>query len=183
MTISLTDIIKDRRTIHHFESTPVPQAIVQEALSLAVYAPNHHHTHPCHFYWFGEETKQEFLRYAEKAFSHRDPESAQKKLAKWKTIPGWILMTRKLSDDAKTAHEDYATLSISLYIMMQYLTSHGIGTKWSTGSLLFEEEVYHICNIDPKKEVIEGMFWYGYPEKVPHPFPKPEYSQFVTDLP
>ncbi len=163
MTISLTDIIKNRRTIHHFESTPVSQAIVQEALSLAIYAPNHHQTHPCHFYWFGEETKRRFLHYAAEAFSSRNPDNAQKKLEKWQQIPGWILVTRKCNNDPKVAHEDYATLSISLYIMMQYLSSHGIGTKWSTGSLLFAEEVYRICDIDPTKEIIEGMFWYGYP--------------------
>lgn len=176
------DLVQNRRTIHHFKPDAVPYELIEKALNLTVFAPNHHHTHPCRFYLLGENTKTRFLQYAEQEFSNRDAQTAEKKLQRWKTIPGWVLVTRKVQDDEKTAHEDYATLSIALYIMMQSLTNDGIGSKWSTGSLLFKDEVYPIFNIDPKKEVIEGLFWYGYPDKTPLPFPKPTYTDFVKEL-
>lgn len=177
-----TDLIQNRRTIHHFKPDLVPQAFIEKALKLTVFSPNHHHTQPCRFYLLGDNHKTTFLQYAAQEFSTRDPQSAEKKLNRWKTIPGWVLATRKIQEDDKTAHEDYATLSIALYIMMQSLTEDGIGSKWSTGSLLFKNEVYDIFNIDPQKEVIEGLFWYGYPDKTPLPFPKQQYTDFVTEL-
>ncbi|GGZ75178.1 putative NAD(P)H nitroreductase YfhC [Ignatzschineria indica] len=178
----LAELMIARRTIHHFEPTEVPLEPVKRALELAVYAPNHHHTHPYRFYLMGEEIKSRFLDYAKEAFSERDPASAETKLARWKRIPGWILVTRKKSDKEKVAHEDYATLSIALYMMMLSLTAEGIGTKWSTGSLLFNEEVYKIFGLNSQEKVIEGLFWYGYPEKTPLPFPKPSFEQYVTEL-
>ena len=178
----LAQLMITRRTIHHFEPTEVPLEPVKRALELAVYAPNHHHTHPYRFYLMGEEIKSRFLEYAKEAFSERDPASAETKLARWKRIPGWILVTRKKSDKEKIAHEDYATLSIALYMMMLSLTAEGIGTKWSTGSLLFNEEVYKIFGLNSQEKVIEGLFWYGYPEKRPLPFPKPQFAQYVTEL-
>lgn len=178
----LTELIQNRRTIHHFKPDIVPPELIQKALELTVFSPNHHHTRPCQFYLLGEKTKTTFLEYAEREFSSRDPQSAEKKLARWKTIPGWVLATRKKSEDEKTAHEDYATLSIALYIMMQSLQEDNIGSKWSTGSLLFKDEVYDIFGINPQEEVIEGMFWYGYPDKTPLPFPKLNYTDFVKEL-
>ncbi len=180
--IDLRELIQNRRTIHHFEPTPVAEGVIQKALELAVYAPNHHHTHPCRFYLIGPDHKATFLEYAERSFADRDPQTAEKKLNRWRGIPGWVLVTRKKNDNEKTSHEDYATLSIALYIMMQYLTAEGIGSKWSTGSLLFEAEVYEIFGIDASQEMIEGLFWYGYPEKTPLPFPKPEYAHYVKEL-
>lgn len=178
-----TEIVHQRRTIHHFKPDAVPKEFIEKALALSIYAPNHHHTHPVKYYSFGTETKAHFLEYAKTAFSDRDPQTAEKKLARWASIPGWILVTRKIADNPKTAHEDYATLSIALYIMMQSLSIDGIGSKWSTGSLLFESDVYELLNIDPEKEAIEGLFWYGYADKVPLPFPKPTLNDYVTELP
>lgn len=180
--LPLTDIITNRRTIHHFTTDAVPKAFIEKALKLTVFSPNHRHTHPCKFYVMGPESKAKFLQYAEQAFSDRDPQTAATKLNRWKAIPGWILATRKIAADEQTAHEDYATLSIALYIMMQSLAEDGIGSKWSTGSLLFKEEVYEMFEIDSTKECIEGLFWYGYPEKTPMPFPKQCYTDFVTEL-
>lgn len=182
MTTSLIDIIKNRRTIHHFTPDAVPDEYITKALSLAVYAPNHHHTQPVKFYQFGPETKDNFLQYAAISFSDRDSATAEKKLARWQNIPGWVLVTRKIAESEKVNHEDYATLSIALYIVMQSLTEDGIGSKWSTGSLLFTKEVYALLNIDPQSEVIEGMLWYGYPEKMPLPFPKPLPTEYITKL-
>lgn len=178
----LNELIQNRRTIHHFKPEVVPKEFIEKALKLTVFAPNHHHTQPCRFYLIGEKSKERFLQYAAHEFATRDPQTADRKLNRWKAIPGWVLVTRKFNHDDKTAHEDYATLSIALYIMMQSLTNDGIGSKWSTGSLLFKDEAYSIFNLDPQQEVIEGLFWYGYPDKTPLPFPKPEYKDFVKEL-
>lgn len=180
---NLTHIIHNRRTIHHFTDQAVPEEYLQKALELTVYAPNHHLTYPYRFYPLGEKTKGTFLQYAEKCFADRDPTSAATKLARWKKIPGWVAVTQKVSDDAKTFHEDFATLSIALYIMMQSFYEDGVGSKWSTGSLFFEPEAYDALGLNPEEEVIRGMFWYGYPEKTPNQFPKPALDTFVKALP
>lgn len=182
-SMPLLDVIKNRRTIHHFKPNPVPDEYIEEALAHVVYAPNHHATYPYRFYPLGEETRKKFLAYAHDEFIAKNPMSAEAKINKWQNIPGWILVSQLLSKDEKTFHEDFATLSISLYIMMLSLYHREVGSKWSTGSLFFKPASYKICQINPQKEVIRGMFWYGYAEKVPNLFIKKDHHQFITTLP
>lgn len=186
MTLSSTpllDSIKNRRTIHHFKPDPVPEEYIEEALSHVVYAPNHHATYPYRFYPLGDKTRHQLLTYAYDEFMAKNPTSAETKINKWQNIPGWVLVSQQLSENEKTFHEDFATLSISLYIMMLALYQRGVGSKWSTGSLFFKRAPYEICQINPQSEIIRGMFWYGYAEKVPNLFTKKDHHQFITTLP
>lgn len=178
--MSITENILKRRTINRFKPIPVDDKYIDEALKLSVYAPNHHLTFPYHFYKLKTNIKEKMLAHAYDTFKARSAESADRKIEKWKNIPGWILITQKKQEDPKTDKEDFASISIALYIMMLVLAEHDIGSKWSTGSLFFTPEWYELCDIDPSKEEILGMFWYGYCEKVPECPPRPEFNQYVT---
>ncbi len=47
------EALRGRRTIELFLHTPVPAALVREALEAATWAPNHHLTEPWKFYLLG----------------------------------------------------------------------------------------------------------------------------------
>ena len=47
--MSVTDAIRERRSIRKYERKPVPEAIVKELLSLAVYSPSAMHREPWRF--------------------------------------------------------------------------------------------------------------------------------------
>ena len=53
-----------RRTIHHYKKQKVEDHLIKEALSTALYAPNHKRTYPWGFVWLGEKTRQKLAELA-----------------------------------------------------------------------------------------------------------------------
>lgn len=180
--MSIKDSILKRRTTHHYKPEPIDDAIIDEALALVVHAPNHHLTFPYHFYKVKGQVRDSLLSYAYDSFAQKSQETAEQKLKKWSSIPGWLLVTQKHSEVDKVAKEDYATISIAMYILMLALDEKGIGAKWSTASLFETEEWYRICGVDTEREEIIGMLWYGYADKEPKTFVRPTIDQYSSIL-
>ncbi|GAA5095382.1 nitroreductase family protein [Wohlfahrtiimonas larvae] len=180
--MSIKDHIIKRRTTHHYKPIPIDESIIDEALALVVHAPNHHLTFPYHFYKVKGQVRDNLLAYAYDSFAQKSQETADQKLKKWSSIPGWLLVTQKRSQVDKTAREDYATISIAMYILMLALDEKDIGAKWSTASLFETEEWYRICGINAEEEIIIGMLWYGYADKAPKFFERPNIEKYSSIL-
>lgn len=180
--MSIKDIVTKRRTTHHYKPDPIDDAIIDEALALVVYAPNHHLTFPYHFYKVKGQVRDDLLTYAYNAFAQKSEETADQKIKKWSSIPGWLLVTQKRSTVEKIAKEDYATISIAMYILMLAMDEKGLGSKWSTASLFETDEWYRICKINRDEEEIIGMLWYGLAEKQPKNFTRPTIDQYSSTL-
>jgi len=63
--------------------------------------------------------------------------------------------------------EDYAACSCAIQNLSLSLTSSGVFTKWSTGAITRNPEIYNISEIDSKKEEIIGFIWIGYGKELP----------------
>ena len=165
----IADVIRNRRTIHNFKPDPVPPAEeIQKALQMAICAPNHHATEPWRFYLIGNETKEKICQLnAEMIEAVRGEQAAQIKLQRWREIPGWLILTCTNSTNEIRAMEDYAACCCAAQNMMLYLWSIDIGVKWTTGGVTRDPRFYEILGIDPDKESVVGLFWYGYPDDVP----------------
>lgn len=157
----LLEMIRERRTIHRFKDLAIDEKIILDALQFASYAPNHHLNPAARYRLISAQTKDALLALAQKKFEAKNPENAQAKVDKWRKTPGWMMVTQVKSSDDKTLKEDYASIACGLYILMLKLAEQGIGSKWSTGSIIFSPEWKSICNIDSNEEVV-GLFWYGY---------------------
>lgn len=60
---ALKEVIESRRSIRLFERTPIPENVIQEALDLALLAPNSSNLQPWEFYWVkNPEKKHELVR-------------------------------------------------------------------------------------------------------------------------
>ncbi|OYQ79895.1 hypothetical protein B9T12_00340 [Wohlfahrtiimonas chitiniclastica] len=180
--MSIQEIVTKRRTIHHYKPVAVDESIIDEALRLVVHAPNHHLTFPYHFYKVKGDVRSALLQYAYDSFAVKSKETADQKIQKWSSIPGWLLVTQKRGAEPKVTKEDYATISIAMYILMLALDERGIGSKWSTASLFETEKWYEICGVDADKEEIVGMLWYGYADKEPKTFARPSMDQYCSTL-
>lgn len=176
-------LLESRRTIHEFKGQKPPLDLVQRAIELARWAPNHHATEPWHFYILGRETAAAIAKLnATLVAKERGAESARIKLQRWKRIPGWLAVTCDNSDDATRAREDYAACCCALQNLSLYLWSEGIGVKWTTGSVTRLPEFYDLIWVDPDAETLVGLMWYGYPAEVPATTRKP-LEHIVVELP
>ena len=169
MTTDVCRTIRDRRTIHNFQPGKIPpRELVLEAVSHAMWAPNHHLTEPWKFYLIGEETRDRIcVLNADMLKRARGEEAAGIKLKRWREIPGWLLLTCSVSKNSIRAREDYAACCCAAQNFMLYLWSKDIGVKWSTGGVTRNPQFFDIVGMDPEQESVVGLFWYGYPLEVP----------------
>ena len=180
---ALAALIRSRRTIHLFEPEPPPRSKLLDAIDLARWAPNHRLTEPWRFYLIGRTTADALAHLnAEIVAEKRGPKAAQAKLDRWLSIPGWLVVTARLDEDPLVTQENYAACCCALQNMQLYLWSEGIGMKWGTGKVTRHPRFFDLLGIDPQAEQLVGLFWYGYPAKVPQSQRKPV-ADFIAELP
>ncbi len=161
-------IIRGRRTIGKFADGCPPCEILLEAIEVARWAPNHHHTEPWTFHLLGCETACRLIDLnTELVRQHKGEAAAQSKRQRWSLIPGWLAVTCHLTDDPATREEDYAACCCAIQNLSLYLWTRGIGVKWSTGEVTRAEAFYRLLEVDPERSRVVGLLSYGYPLSVP----------------
>ena len=157
-----------RRTIEVFVQTQVPAKLVNEAIEVAIWAPNHHVTEPWHFYRIGEETKQRCLDLCSEIVSaKKGKKAADFKCRRWSEKPGWMVVTCKRSSNEVLQLEDYAACCIAVHNFILYLWKAGIGSKWTSGDIIRDPRFFEIIGINADEEFVVGLIWYGYPKIMP----------------
>lgn len=142
--------------------------MIDAALELATWAPNHRKTEPWRFTSLGPEAQRAIVALnAELIASKKGPEAAAAKTRQWSTIPGWLAVTCQVDADPFLAEEDYAATCCAVQNLMLALWSAGIGTKWSTGDVTRHPRYAEIVGFDPAQERTVGLIWFGFPETVP----------------
>ena len=53
--------------------------------------------------------------------------------------------------------------------------------KWGTGKVTRDPRFFDLLGIDPAREKLVGLFWYGYPAEIPQSRRKPV-EEFITEL-
>ena len=180
----LITLIKTRRTIHRYLDQQVAPEIVSEAIAAAHQAPNHKFTWPWRFTVVGPETKAMIDAAALAMKSTNGPlEGRSLQVFKEKRVhPGLVVVSQVRVDDEFQAKEDYAAVSCAVQNFCLAMRAHGIGTKWSTGSLIRNPRAYDLLQIDDRAEEIVGFLWYGYPSSTPD-VTRPDVSVVRRDLP
>ena len=182
--MDIQTLIRERRTIHDYQSEGcISLDKVKEIIASACWAPNHHLTEPWHFYLLGKETINEVCDLNQQMLGEtRSKEEVERKITRWRNIPGWLVVTCHQSEDELRFMEDYAACACAMQNIMLSLWEQGMGSKWSTGPITREQAFYDCVWIDPKLERIMGILWYGKPELIPQPTRQPT-AQFITELP
>lgn len=162
------EVLRGRRTIELFLQTPVPDALVREAIETATWAPNHHVTEPWRFYLLGEESKSRCLDLCHEIVAAKKGEKAADfKRESWSDKPGWVVVTCERSDEELRQREDYAACSAAIQNFMLHLWKAGVGSKWTTGDITRDSRFLDIVEVDDSRAFVVGLIWYGYPKLTP----------------
>ncbi|MDZ7735556.1 MAG: nitroreductase family protein [Gammaproteobacteria bacterium] len=152
-------------------------------MQAARWAPNHHHNEPWHFYLPGPETREAICQLnAEQLAAAKGEAAGQKKLERWRGMPGWLIVTSERAEDPVRDRENYAACCCLVQNLALYLWEHGVGLKWSTGEVVRDPHFFELLGADPAAEQVVGLFWYGYPEDVPRMSRRPA-TDSLTELP
>jgi nitroreductase len=177
------EVLKGRRTINLYLHTPVPRQLVLDAIETATWAPNHHVTEPWRFLLMGEKTVARVVDLVREIVTEtKGPELGDFKAKSWAEKPGWLTVTCQHSDDDLREREDYAACSVAVQNFMLYLWKAGVGSKWTSGPITRDPRFFDVLGIDPDKEFVVGMIWFGYPKVTPEQGRKP-LDDVLVDMP
>ena len=165
----IAELIRSRRTTKLFLKQRVSNKLIREAIEVARWAPNHHLTEPWHFYLLGpEKIAQCAALIADLVRENKDDEAlAQFKQESALSMPGWLLVTCKRSDDELLQREDYAAVCCAIQNLTLYLAEADVACKWTTGLITRDKRLFELLDIDPDRELVVGLIWYGYPKTLP----------------
>jgi len=167
-------LLRERRTINKFKPTPPPHELIEQAVEVARWAPNHRMTQPWRFYLLGEQSKQKIIDLnVDLVLAKKGEAAAKVKRKRWEAVPGWLVVTCKRSEDPLQAQEDYAACCCAVHNLTLFLWSHGVGCKWTTGAVTRDPRFYQSLDIDAQAEELVGLLWYGYPDQSPRTKRKP----------
>lgn len=164
-------LIRERRTIYDFKPDPVPQPVLERALEAAVWAPNHGLTEPWRFHVAGERTRAALAQlYARlRADKRCEPgtdawrQAHEKALKRFLAVPGMVLVGQQLDEDPLRREEDAAGVSCAIQNFQLAMWAQGVGVQWSTGPVIRAAETYELLGIEPQKEKLVALLYYGYP--------------------
>lgn len=182
---ALQEVITTRRTIGAFlpRVDGLDEAIV-EAVEMARWAPNHRRTEPWNFHKLGPQTIEKVLLLSDETLTaSKGADVAASKRRQWAAVPGWLVVSCSIAEDAAIAEEDYAACACAIQNLTLSLWSRGVASKWSTGEITQSREFAAICGLDPEKSRVAGLIWYGYPAKVPSGSRKRTVAEILHELP
>ncbi|RCX23795.1 nitroreductase [Fontibacillus phaseoli] len=160
MTIS--DVIKKRRTIKSFKPDPVRESELLFWLETASYAPNHRLNEPWEILIVGAETRS--------------------KLNHKKDFGGAPVVLAILSKPAGTPFErDENVMAVSCFVQNFMLAAHeaGAGVYWSSMGNLPQNR--DILGVAPEYDVV-GVLGIGYPAEVPAAKPRTPIASKISYL-
>lgn len=162
------EVLRGRRTINLFLQTPVPDALVKEAVEVAMWAPNHHVSEPWKFYRLGHESIAHAVDLIQDIVTAKKGAKAGEFKAKnWSEKPGWLVVSCRKSADSLMQKEDYAACCAATQNFLLYLWKAGVGSKWTTGDITLDPRFFDIVGMNSDEEFVVGLIWYGYPKLTP----------------
>ena len=182
--MDLLTTIGSRRTIHKYIDKKVEEKIIKEALMAANLAPCHRLTFPWRFTGIKNKTRIKMAKYfAKNKLSDSDYNNSElRNLHEKKFLEPshLIIASQVLSKDERTRKEDYAACSCAINNICLYLASKEVGSKWSTGSLITDDFIYELADIEKHLEEIIGFIWIGY-GKTPKGIKRLEINEFFKE--
>mmetsp|Transcript_9036 Transcript_9036/g.25037 ORF Transcript_9036/g.25037 Transcript_9036/m.25037 type:complete len:371 (-) Transcript_9036:284-1396(-) len=172
-------LLVGRRTVETFDRTPVSDDVLERALGCAIAAPNRSGSEPWRFIQVGPETVRKLqelnalLPPTEEEDDDNSMESSSQgcthsKTVDWSTIPGWCVVTTKVSHDGHRVIDDdvflddFKSTCCAIQNIMLSLWSEGIGSKWTSGPVQKTPEFAQLVGVDTARERVVGCIWYGF---------------------
>ncbi|KAL3908297.1 MAG: hypothetical protein SGILL_008535, partial [Bacillariaceae sp.] len=104
---SFQSMLVGRRTIEEFDRTPVGNDVLRRAVQCGIGAPNRSCSEPWRFIQIGPKTVSKVAELNKQAQKTMETEDGASSILDWTKVPGWCVVTTRISDDKATEMEDY----------------------------------------------------------------------------
>lgn len=178
--MDVIEAIFTRQSISSVESDPVPQTLIEQLLSAAVQAPNHHRVRPWRFVVLTGNSRKELGEVMARAKIRRDPEVAQEVLDIERKRPMRaplliIIGVDKPIDSMIIEIENICAAAAAAQNILLAAHALGLGAKWRTGPAAYDPEVKQFLGFEPDQHVI-AFLYLGFLKKDWMPPDRPDYK-------
>jgi nitroreductase len=161
------DIIHSRHSIPNVKPGPVPHELIEQMLSAAVQAPNHHRVRPWRFVVLQGEARQRLGEVMASALKRRQPETLPEALAVERARPLRAPLLIAIGVDRPTEPkvleiENVCAAAAAAQNLLLAAHTLGLGAMWRTGTAATDAEVKTFLDFDPEQHLI-GFLYIGYP--------------------
>jgi nitroreductase len=186
MTVS--DAIRDRRSIKRFADRPVTREEIETILAAAALAPNHRLTQPWRFYVLGPTARHAYglALGARKARKLEDSAAAAAMrdtvAAEHRALPAMIAVAVVDSDNPETREEDYAAGMMAVQNMSLVAVELGLGTHIKTGAVMADPAARAAAGVRDGERIV-AVLNVGTPAETPGPKKREPATAFTTWVP
>jgi nitroreductase len=163
--------IRTRRTHKAYGAEPVAPAELEELLSLARFAPNHHLTEPWRFRVLGPETLERLIAAGE-------PYEG----SKLRRAPTLVVASARLTGDEHQNREDVLATACAVYVVLLAAHSRGLASYWRTPKLLQSPEGRAVVGLGDDEDFV-ALIHLGLPVTSPPAKERKPVSDYVERLP
>jgi nitroreductase len=191
MNATIKQTIVERRTIRNFVDTPIDEALLNELLEKAAYAPFHNKVEPWHVIVVDDyETKMHFLEKVFESYERNNilKDVSESNLEKLRASYKEALVTPAVSlivsadqfDDEKQSFEALAATCAFIQNCQLLAWEEGIGVVWRSNPFIFDPEFAKELGV-PADQKIVGALQVGYfdEEKKPKTKKRRELTEWV----
>jgi nitroreductase len=175
----INHLIRNRRSVfpNQFDAgKKVDDAIIEEILTNATWAPNHAHTEPWFFKVFSGEGLQTFATFQSELYKEVAGENFKEaQYEKLKTQPlmaSHIVSIGMKRNEAKRIPEVEEIEAVACAVQNIYLSvsAYGLGGYWTTGGIAYKEKAKHFFGLGEEDKLL-GFFYIAH-VAVPSPSAK-----------
>jgi len=143
--MDIFEAIENRRSLAHLLPQAVDRPTIEKVLSAALWAPNHHHTEPWHFFVFQNDARQKLADAIMENFHRDNPDATDAQIEKAQKknprrimeSPVVIVVISEAGKDAMETHENYAACACAVQNMLLAAEAMGLGAYWRTGDAAY----------------------------------------------
>ena len=164
-------LIASRRSVPQVGPDDVPRHLIEELLTAAVTAPNHHLTRPWRFIVFAGTARrtvgEAHLRAVLRESPDLSPERREREASRLERAPVVIACIARSAPgaDQVTRREDRDAVAAATENLL--LAAHGrqLGAMWRTGGMVDEPEVHAALGLE-SEDAIVAFVYIGWPKSI-----------------
>ena len=164
------NLVRSRRSVfpdQFVQGKPVDDAIINEILTNACWAPNHGKSEPWHFTVFSGEGLNTLAQFQAELYKETTPDNFKEiTYGKLQTTPQKAshviaIGMKKTPNKNIPEMEDIAAVSCAVENIYLSVTAYGLGGYWTTGGITYREKAKEYFGLGAEDKLL-GFFYIGH---------------------
>lgn len=177
---TISQLIKERRTVRLFKSDQVTVDQLTELLDIAVWAPNHNLREPWRFIVYTGEGRKVFADAVIHAFTADEKEKyGENRRNEYMTIPLHLIVVLKEDPRQKQWDEDFSAVCCLIQNLQLAAWEQGIGMVWKSNPYMYNPKFRDAVGVLPGEKIVAALH-IGYPRIIPPAVPRTPASEKLT---